>query len=145
MKAVSVIAIATRTPSWISERESEYATRMVNFRLQARLVRPSSPEKETAAVLRCVPQSTSLYVLAATGTAHDSDSFSAWLRKGLESSSGIAFVVGGATGVPQPLLAHAAGMLSLSPLTFAHGVARLVLAEQLFRADCMMRGHPYPK
>ena len=74
----------------------------------------------------------------------DSAAFARWLAARLEEPHPPVFVIGGADGLPAPL--HpAAGTISLSPLTFAHAAARLILAEQLFRADCIMRGHPYPR
>ncbi len=56
----------------------------------------------------------------------------------------VAFVVGGAVGVAPDLLAECDERVSLGPLTMPHQLARVVLAEQLYRALCITSGHPYP-
>jgi 23S rRNA (pseudouridine1915-N3)-methyltransferase len=55
----------------------------------------------------------------------------------------LTFVVGGADGIPAPLVAKAALRLSLSALTLPHRIARLVLCEQIYRALTIIRGEPY--
>lgn len=57
----------------------------------------------------------------------------------------ISFVIGGATGIPKAVLAQAHERWSLSRLTLPHRLARLVLAEQLYRAMTILRGEPYDK
>jgi 23S rRNA (pseudouridine1915-N3)-methyltransferase len=57
----------------------------------------------------------------------------------------VAFVVGGADGLPEQWRSRADLLLSLSPLTMPHELARVVLAEQIYRALTMQRGHPYPR
>ena len=55
------------------------------------------------------------------------------------------FLVGGADGPPEGWRERADLLLSLSPMTFPHEFARVMLAEQLYRAFTTLRGHPYPK
>ena len=57
----------------------------------------------------------------------------------------LLFVVGGADGLPGEWRARADLLLSLSRLTLPHEVARVVLAEQIYRAFTTLRGHPYPR
>lgn len=57
--------------------------------------------------------------------------------------AGVAFLVGGARGLDEATRAAADHRLSLSPMTLPHGLARLVLAEQLYRAGTIARGEPY--
>lgn len=66
-------------------------------------------------------------------------------ERALRSSPGVAFVVGGAFGLGDAVLARAARKLSLSDMTLPHEMARLVLAEQLYRAGTIIRGEPYHK
>jgi len=57
----------------------------------------------------------------------------------------LVFLVGGAEGLPEAWRKGADALLSLSPMTFPHGLARVVLAEQVYRAFATLRGHPYPR
>lgn len=83
-------------------------------------------------------------LLDSRGRSFTSEAFAAWL--GTERDRGaqhIVFAVGPASGWSAQALAHAQLTLSLGPLTFAHALARLVLAEQLYRAATILAGHPY--
>jgi len=72
-----------------------------------------------------------------------SEAFARWLEKRMDERP-VAFVVGGALGIDAGLLAECDERLSLGPLTMPHQLARVVLAEQLYRALCIAGGHPYP-
>lgn len=61
------------------------------------------------------------------------------------SGQDLVFVVGGHDGLPPEWKPRAGLLLSLSPLTFPHELARAVLAEQIYRAFTTLRGHPYPR
>jgi len=80
--------------------------------------------------------------LDAHGESMDSKSFSNWVT---QSARDIYFFGWGATGPPPQLLPPGVKSLSLSPMTFSHEIARLLLLEQLYRAGAILRGHPYPK
>lgn len=79
------------------------------------------------------------------GKRLDSAAFSAWLQGHREGGRDVAFVIGGAYGVAAALLARAALRLELAPWTLPHEMARLVLAEQLYRAGTIVRREPYHK
>ena len=57
----------------------------------------------------------------------------------------VVFLVGGAEGLPDAWKSRADFLLSLSPMTFPHELARAMLAEQIYRAFTTLRGHPYPR
>ena len=57
----------------------------------------------------------------------------------------LVFVVGGHAGLPEEWRGRADLLLSLSAMTMPHELARAVLAEQIYRAFTMLRGHPYPR
>jgi 23S rRNA (pseudouridine1915-N3)-methyltransferase len=57
----------------------------------------------------------------------------------------LVFAIGGADGVPPPWKERADLLVSLSALTMPHELARVVLAEQIYRALTTLRGHPYPR
>ena len=79
------------------------------------------------------------------GRSLDSAQFSAWLQAERESGRDFAFVIGGAHGLADDIRDGARMRLSLAPWTLPHELARLVLAEQLYRAGTIVRGEPYHK
>ncbi len=60
-------------------------------------------------------------------------------------SSGLAFIIGGAWGLSDEVIDKADFLLSMGPMTMSHELARLVLIEQIYRAEATLRGVPYPK
>jgi 23S rRNA (pseudouridine1915-N3)-methyltransferase len=79
------------------------------------------------------------------GKRVDSAAFTALVGKAEMEGRDLVFLVGGHDGLPQGWAARADTLLSLSPLTFPHELARAVLAEQIYRAFATLRGHPYPR
>ena len=79
------------------------------------------------------------------GARMSSVEFARWLQAARERAKDFAFVIGGAFGLPETLLERAKSRLSLAPWTLPHELARLVLAEQLYRAGTIVRGEPYHK
>ncbi len=79
------------------------------------------------------------------GKSFSSEQFAEWLQRERESDRDTAFVIGGAYGLSDDLLARSVMKLSLAPWTLPHELARLVLAEQLYRAGSIVRGEPYHK
>lgn len=84
-------------------------------------------------------------LLDPAGKAFSSPQFaSLFERSGMEGKD-VIFVIGGADGLPEAWRRHADLLLSLSPLTLPHELARVLLAEQIYRALATLRGHPYPR
>lgn len=79
------------------------------------------------------------------GKSFTSETFADWLQGEREKDRDTAFVIGGAFGLSDEILERAAMKLSLAPWTLPHELARLVLAEQLYRAGSIIRGEPYHK
>ena len=86
-----------------------------------------------------------LIVCDERGAGLSSAAFSAFLQRSREGAEDVAFVVGGPFGVADALRERAARVLALAPFTLSHELARLVLAEQLYRAGTIVRGEPYHK
>lgn len=80
-------------------------------------------------------------LLHPAGRACDSASFARWFEEGHD----LVFVVGGADGLPADWRGQADKLVALSPMTMPHELARVVLAEQIYRALTTIRGHPYPR
>ena len=79
------------------------------------------------------------------GRQMGSREFAAWMQRLREAATDVAFLIGGPYGLAPRLSAGAATRLSFSPWTMPHELARLVLAEQLYRAGTIVRGEPYHK
>lgn len=79
------------------------------------------------------------------GRPYDSAQFTAMVARAERDARDIVFLLGGADGLPSEWKPRADLLLSLSPMTFPHELARAMLAEQIYRAATGMRGHPYPR
>lgn len=79
------------------------------------------------------------------GEGLDSRQFADWLGAARDAARPVAFVIGGAHGLSDAVRARAHRRLQLAPWTLPHELARLVLAEQLYRAGTLVRGEPYHK
>jgi 23S rRNA (pseudouridine1915-N3)-methyltransferase len=102
--------------------------------------------REAANIERALEKGGKIVVLDSHGKSLTSEEFSAWIQdQMLASVSRIAFVIGGAWGLSAKLQDRADLKLSLSTLTFPHELARLVLAEQIYRALSLWKGLPYHK
>ena len=79
------------------------------------------------------------------GRSFDSRQFAEFLHAAREQDRDLAFLIGGAFGLGSELSAGSSVKLSLAPWTLPHEIARLVLAEQIYRAGTIVRGEPYHK
>lgn len=101
---------------------------------------------EAERILAKVPSTLEVVALTRTGSRMSSTKLAELLRRhAVRSSPGAAFVIGGAYGLGPEVLERARRTLSLSAMTLPHEMARLVLAEQLYRAGTILRGEPYHK
>jgi 23S rRNA (pseudouridine1915-N3)-methyltransferase len=82
-------------------------------------------------------------LLDPAGKAYDSAAFSSLVAKGEMEGRDLVFLVGGHDGLPAGWAPRADLLLSLSPMTFPHELARAMLAEQIYRAFAILRNHPY--
>ena len=89
--------------------------------------------------------SASKILLDPAGKSLDSKAFSKLLAKAELEARDLIFLVGGADGLPPGWRERSSLLLSLSQMTFPHELARVMVAEQLYRAFATLRGHPYPK
>jgi 23S rRNA (pseudouridine1915-N3)-methyltransferase len=99
---------------------------------------------EAAALLAKLPSPHKLVCLDRNGKAMTSEAFAGGLATFRdEGVRALAFLIGGADGLGPEALKQAGLTLSLGPMTLPHGLARIVLAEQLYRATTILSGHPY--
>lgn len=87
---------------------------------------------------------TKIIALCEQGKQRETTAFSSWLE-GLLLNSSVIFVIAGAAGHDPETLKKVDDTLSLSKLTFPHKLARILLVEQLYRAQTLRDGHPYHK
>jgi len=133
----------TRRPE-IRALIEDYVTRIKRFsEIEVRELREDSP---AAFRKLSVPDGATVALLDAAGKKYDSAQFAGWIGgcrdRGVRD---IVFLCGGAEGFPEALTKRATARLSLSPLTFSHELARVMLVEQMYRAFTMLAGHPYAK
>ena len=99
--------------------------------------------KDEARLLEAVPEGSRLVVLAERGEEWTSEQLADWTARWEMDGRDVAFAIGGAEGVPEPVLERAERVWSLSRLTFPHELARVLVYEQLYRAYTIRRGEPY--
>lgn len=138
---VRLIAAGTRLPGWINEGVAEYAKRLgrgLKFEL-IEIPAGRQAERMRAAI---APRD---YVVAleVTGRAMTTPELSRWLAERQAGGRDLALLIGGPDGLDPGLSAEADFRWSLSPLTWPHGLARVMVAEQLYRAHSLLQGHPY--
>lgn len=103
-------------------------------------------DREGAAILAALGPSAHVVLLAIDGKQRSSESFSQRIDAlKLNGASDIAFVIGGSDGVSAAVRQRADETLSFGPITLPHNLARVVLLEQLYRAQKISRGEPYHK
>jgi 23S rRNA (pseudouridine1915-N3)-methyltransferase len=86
-----------------------------------------------------------IVLLDPAGKGMDSTQFARLVSGAEQAARDLIFLVGGAAGLPPAWRGNGDLLLSLSEMTLPHELASLVLAEQIYRAFTMLRGHPYPK
>lgn len=102
--------------------------------------------REGERLLARIGPATDVVACQATGEEMTSEAFADWLREHRERAPrDLAFVIGGAYGLSPEVCARAGRQLAFSRWTLPHETARLVLAEQLYRAGTIVRGEPYHK
>ncbi len=141
MLKVNVVAFGKCKESWLQEALAEYEKRLIG-RLEFTWIEP----KTESQLERCLMQESSFIALDPKGEACTSERFSQKLSSLFETQgSRLVFSIGGPDGFSANLLRKASWRLSLSPMTFTHQLARLVLVEQIYRALEIARGSPYHK
>jgi 23S rRNA (pseudouridine1915-N3)-methyltransferase len=139
----------------LAEAIDEYETRAARYwplvvhEVREELARSLSPdvvrEREGKRLEAKLTDGSEVVVCDQRGDRMTSEDFAAWLRRLRERARDVSFVIGGAVGLSPALRERAATKLALAAWTLPHEVARLVLAEQLYRAGTIVRGEPYHK
>jgi len=134
-----VLAVGKVRRGWIQEGIDLYRKRLPGLEIIE--LRDSTPQKEADAIQAALRSDERLIALMEEGDTLASIPFARRLER--YGNERLAFVIGGADGLTAELKARASWRLSLSPMTFPHELARLMLIEQLFRAQAILQGSPY--
>jgi 23S rRNA (pseudouridine1915-N3)-methyltransferase len=102
-------------------------------------------EREGARLTEKVPSRAQTVVCEAGGKTFNSVQFAEFLQQARERDQDLAFLIGGAFGIAPEVAKKSTMRISLAPWTLPHEIARLVLAEQIYRAGTIVRGEPYNK
>jgi 23S rRNA (pseudouridine1915-N3)-methyltransferase len=146
-----IIAVGDRMPAWVQSGYAEYAKRL-SRELPLQLVEVAAKSRghpariksdEGAAMLAAIPKGAHVVALDGRGKPWSSEELSVQLGRWRMLGKDLAFLIGGADGLDETVLARADQRWSLGPLTLPHPIVRVVLAEQLYRAASLLANHPY--
>ena len=149
-----LIAVGHKMPGWINTGYDDYARRMPpDLPLLLTEIKPGhrvagedgarARQLEAERILAALPAGCVPVVLDERGTQVSTRELASWLEGWMAEGVSPAFVVGGADGLADNVKARAGKLLGLSKLTLPHALARVMLVEQLYRAVCIIKGHPY--
>jgi 23S rRNA (pseudouridine1915-N3)-methyltransferase len=148
----TILAVGRMRGDPLAEAFAAYETRLARCFASFRVIEVEEPRKgssaerksrEAALLQQAMPRGAVTIALDERGRALTSAELAAQLAKWRASGRDLAFIIGGADGLDESLRRDADHLLSLGALTWPHRMIRVMLAEQLFRADAILRGHPY--
>lgn len=149
-----ILAVGHKMPSWITDGFNEYTKRMPReAKIELIEIKPEPRttgktvaqimEAEAQRIQTALPKDVLRIVLDERGkhwtTRQLTDQMTTWLSGGRD----VAFIIGGADGLHETIRASANQLLALSAMVLPHGMVRVLLAEQLYRAHSLLNNHPY--
>ena len=151
-----VVAVGHRMPAWVDAGFEDYARRMpretplrlVEVKAEPRAADEAGnverlTEAEARRIAAALPRGALRVVLDERGRTYTTRELAARLESWQMEGRDVAFIIGGADGLSAATKRDADVMWSLTPLTLPHGLVRVVLAEQLYRAHTILKNHPY--
>lgn len=151
---VKLLAVGARQPDWVQTAFNEYAKRLPpECRLELTELRLGKSRQrgdatravtdEGARMLAAIPPGARVIALDVQGKSFSTESLARQLQNWLASGRDLVLLIGGPDGLAAACLERADLIWSLSALTLPHGLVRVVVAEQLYRAWTILEGHPY--
>jgi len=153
---ITVVAVGQRQPAWAQAAVDDYLARFpADFKVELKEVKaePRSGKgndpvqrligAEAARLRAAVPTDGRIVVLDERGADWTTDKLASALGRWRDEARDLAFVVGSADGLADSVKRAASAIVALSALTLPHGLVRVVLAEQLYRAVSLLAHHPY--
>lgn len=151
---VNIIAVGKKEPEWINQGVTEYTKRLsgdvkINL-VEVPTVKRGKTDsidmvlrKEARKIMAAIPRGLPYVALDEHGkllsTVNIAEKLDRWINEGMSP----CLVIGGADGLHESIKSGALELWSLSKLTLPHGMARLLLAEQIYRAWTILKNHPY--
>lgn len=153
---IEIITLGDHMPTWVNQAVTEYQKRLPpNFSVQfieipllkrhSVNLLPKILVSEKELILKKIPKNYFIVALTAEGQKFSSEKLASRLQKIREIHHDLCFIIGGPEGLHEEVLQKAHEKWSLSELTFAHPIVRIVLMEQLYRVSSIWSGHPYHK
>jgi len=151
---IHLIAVGEKMPRWVQDGYGEYAKRLpAECALKLVEIAPGKRGKnadiaramrdEGERMLAAIPKGARVIALEVNGREWATEQLATQLEGWLGGGQDIALLVGGPEGLADDCRQRAHQLWSLSPLTLPHPLVRVLLAEQLYRAWSILRGHPY--
>lgn len=150
---LTIVALGHKMPAWVQSGFSEYTKRMPpEARIELIELKPEDRVgKSTDVVLRseairidaAIPRQAERIVLDERGQSLSTRGLSQMLNVWMQQGVSPCFIIGSADGLAESIKASAARTYALSGCTLPHGLVRVMLAEQLYRAWSMTQNHPY--
>lgn len=150
---IRLLVVGDRQPTWVDTAVNEYLKRIrLPWRVDLQSLPTASRAQRTAEqamqregeqVLASLRPKEKMVLLDEHGQRFGSRNFARHLQQLATESPDLVVVIGGPDGHAPAVQARAAERWSLSDMTLPHGLARVVVAEQLYRAQSVLAGHPY--
>jgi len=151
---LTIAAVGHKMPAWIEAGFAEYAKRMPpECRLQLKEIKPADRAggrtaetvmaQERSRIEAAIPKGSRIIALDERGKDITTVQLSKYLTEWQQDGRDVTFIIGGADGLDAQFKAGADLLVRISSLTLPHGMVRVLLAEQLYRAWSITQNHPY--
>ncbi len=138
---IQIIAVGKQANTPYGELVTEY-TKRLTWPVQLKEITTSTQISECAAMAKALPVNAHIIALTPGGKVLNSEEWAQALEK-WQAQADISFLLGGADGLNAELLQRSALQISFGPAIWPHLLARVMLTEQLYRAQCILKNHPY--
>ncbi|MCY7410868.1 MAG: 23S rRNA (pseudouridine(1915)-N(3))-methyltransferase RlmH [Chitinophagales bacterium] len=141
---IKLITISKNESAAVEELFTDYTKRLKHYTtLEIIQLKPSSLKDEATAILKKLSSDDELILLDEKGKEFTTVAFSSFLQKKMNASRNLCFVIGSAYGFDDDLKKKSSTLISLSKMTLPHLLAKVIFAEQLYRAFTVLKNEKY--